>query len=550
MDPLTTLADEYYDHALTSSPIALMWAGKVTHLAEWDDFSAEGAARLNEANLAFAARAEAIDPGTEPRRIALRDTILHHALAEVKTSALKSELFHVNPKMGAWEMVLSFVDNFSLVSAEHGEAYLEKLRRMPGAFARLAEAATKGADEGVVALSRHLTATADGVDAYLATPVGADDRLCSQAAPTDMDPDQAAAWRGARDRIVVDIVRPGMAAYAAALRELAKRGRPDDKPGLVHVSGGLDTYKDMMWGNLLLEREPEDIHQLGLDIVAKLEQEYLEIAGPLLGTTDIAEIYGRLRDDAALKYTDAIPLIADAELALKRADAAAPDWFANVPESPCLATATLFGAMAYYSTPDPETGKPGRFYFNTSHPSAWSTYELEAIVFHEGIPGHHLQLALNAENGDLHKVQREFHNTAYSEGWGLYTERLADEMGLYTSQLSRVGMLSADSLRACRLVVDTGMHALGWSREAAIEYMLNHTPMDREHIEQEVDRYIGLPGQALAYMVGRLEIQAIRREAQAREGFTISSFHDAVLRNGAVPLTTLRRLVLGQPPAA
>jgi uncharacterized protein (DUF885 family) len=247
-----------------------------------------------------------------------------------------------------------------------------------------------------------------------------------------------------------------------------------------------------------------------------------------------------------MKYTAAEPLIADAELALKKADAAAPDWFAVVPTTPCLAEATNYGAMAYYSSPDPETGKVGKFYFNTSHPQAWSTYELEAIVYHEGIPGHHLQLALNAENADIHLVQREIHNTAYAEGWGLYTERLSDEMGLYSSDLTRLGMLSADSLRACRLVVDTGMHALGWSREQAIQYMLDHSPMDRSHVEAEVDRYIGMPAQALAYMVGRLEIDAMRREAQAQPDFDIREFHDRFLKYGAVPLATAREQVLGR----
>jgi len=142
-------------------------------------------------------------------------------------------------------------------------------------------------------------------------------------------------------------------------------------------------------------------------------------------------------------------------------------------------------------------------------------------------------------------VQREFFNTAYAEGWALYTERLADEMGLYSSELDRIGMLAGDSQRACRLVVDTGMHAMGWGRDRAIAYMLDHSPMHRNHIEQEVDRYIALPGQALSYMIGRIEIEAIRAEAEARPGFDIREFHDSLLRYGPVPLPTLRRLVLG-----
>jgi uncharacterized protein (DUF885 family) len=416
---------------------------------------------------------------------------------------------------------------------------------MPGALAVLADAARAAAAEGRVATARQLGATADSIDAYLAIPPGPDERLCCQEAPTKLGADEAGAWREARDAIVATTVRKGLAAYGAALRDLATDGRPDEKPGLCNLPGGLEVYSDAMWANLLTDHTASEVHRIGLDKIAELEDEYRAIARPLFGLTEVADIYARLRDDKSLVYASPEAIVADAEAALARAAVAAAEWFGTTPLSKCPAYATDYGAMAYYSTPDLATGKEAAFYFNTSDPSAWSTYELEAITFHEAIPGHHLQFALHAENPNLHKVQKDFFNTAYAEGWGLYAERLADEMGLYSSELDRLGMLSADSLRACRLVVDTGMHALGWGREQAIQYMVDHSPMHRSHIEQEVDRYIALPGQALAYMIGRIEIQAIRAEAQARPGFDIREFHDSLLRYGPVPLPTLRRLVLG-----
>jgi uncharacterized protein (DUF885 family) len=447
--------------------------------------------------------------------------------------------------MGLFEMCLSFIGSYPLKTAEHGEQYLEKLRRMPGALAVLADAARAAAAEGRVATARQLGATADSIDAYLASPPGPAERLCCQEAPTKLGAEEARAWREARDAIVATTVREGLAAYGAALRDLAARGRPDEKPGLCNLPGGLEVYRDAMWANLLTEHTAQEVHQIGLDKVAELEDEYRAIAGPLFGLTEVSDIYARLRDDKALVYTSPEAIVADAEAALARASVVAASWFGTMPASKCPAYATDYGAMAYYSTPDLETGKEAAFYFNTADPSAWSTYELEAITFHEAIPGHHLQFALHAENPSLHKVQKEFFNTAYAEGWGLYAERLADEMDLYSSELDRLGMLSGDSLRACRLVVDTGMHALGWGREQAIQYMVDHSPMHRSHIEQEVDRYIALPGQALSYMIGRIEIQAIRAEAQARPGFDIREFHDSLLRYGSVPLPTLRRLILG-----
>ncbi|WP_062318291.1 DUF885 domain-containing protein [Demequina maris] len=545
MTDLTALADEYYAYALGLSPLDLMWDGRLEHLAEWNDVSVEGRAAAHERLVGYARAAEAIDPGDDLQATALRDTIASHARSTALHLAWEPELLHLNPTMGAWENILSFIDAFPLRTAEHGEAYLTKLRRLPRFLDDLLDVAEDAAAEGRVALERHLLDTARSAESYLRTAHDGDDRMLAQAAPTELDDAAQAEWVRERDRVVAESVHAGVARFADRLRRLADRGTPDDRPGLVHLPGGEAVYRDRMWAHLQLDLTPQEVHGLGLAQVAKLEDEYREMAGPLLGTDDIGEIYARLRDDDSLRYTSADAIVRDAEAALVRAEEASPAWFAVMPRARCVGHATDFGAMAYYSAPVPTTGKEGDFYFKTSDPHAWATYELEAIAFHEAIPGHHLQFALHAENEDLHIVQRELFSTAYAEGWGLYTERLADEMGLYSSELSRVGMLSADSLRACRLVVDTGIHALGWSREQAIEYCLAHSPLDRHHIEQEVDRYIGLPGQALAYMVGRLEILAIRDEAQRRPGFDIRAFHSAVLGYGAVPLTTLRRIVLG-----
>jgi len=545
MNTLTDLADRYYAFASTASPLALMWNGKLDALERWDDFSPAATAELRAKFMEFAVAAEAVEVGDDPQSIALRDSIATGARSEALSLTWGAELFQVNPKMGMFETILSFIDNFPIKTSEDGAKYLVKMHGMADAFSQLSQVVTAAAAEGRVTLSRHLNATADSIDAYLATEPGPGERLSAQAAPTDLSDDEAAAWRAERDAIILDKVRPGLAHVGKELRALAAIGQPDDKPGLCHLPGGDQVYKDKIWANLLTDHTAEQIHAIGVAKIAELEEEYVALAGPMFDTADVATIYATLRDDQSLKYTDAASVVADAEAALARANAAAPDWFAHLPTSSCTPHATHFGAMAYYSAPDPATGKQGDFYFNTSRPSAWSTYELEAITFHEAIPGHHLQLALHAENPDLHIVQREFFNTAYAEGWGLYTERLADEMGLYSSDVARLGMLSADSLRACRLVVDTGMHAMGWSREQAVQYMLDHSPMDRSHIEAEVDRYIGLPGQALAYMIGRMEILSVRAEAETRPGFDIKDFHHAVLRYGAVPLPTLRAVVLG-----
>jgi len=170
---------------------------------------------------------------------------------------------------------------------------------------------------------------------------------------------------------------------------------------------------------------------------------------------------------------------------------------------------------------------------------------IESITYHEGIPGHHLQVAIAAELEGIPEFRRWLSLDAYVEGWGLYAERLADEMGLYSTPLDRLGMLAPDSLRACRLVVDTGIHALGWSRRQAIEYMIRNSPLPEAPVTSEIDRYIADPGQALAYMLGRLEILRMRADARTRLGdrFDIKAFHDTALGSGALPLPLLDRIV-------
>jgi uncharacterized protein (DUF885 family) len=221
-----------------------------------------------------------------------------------------------------------------------------------------------------------------------------------------------------------------------------------------------------------------------------------------------------------------------------------------LPKAPCRVQATTTGAKAFYFPPATDGSRGGSFFVNVVDPVAWGTFELESLAFHEGIPGHHLQLAISSELDELPDFRKHVHNSAYAEGWGLYTERLADEMGLYSGAVDRMGIFAADSLRACRLVVDTGLHALGWTRQQAVDYMVANSPSTAALCQREVDRYILSPGQATSYMIGRLEIQRMRREAEQRQGdgFDIRRFHTAVLENGSLPLGVLDEVVRTRLP--
>jgi uncharacterized protein (DUF885 family) len=294
-----------------------------------------------------------------------------------------------------------------------------------------------------------------------------------------------------------------------------------------------------------VDTAPAEIHQVGLEQVASLAEEYAALGPEVVGTSDVPSVFAALRDDPALHHTSGAEIVAAAKAAMAKARAAMGDWFGRVPRSECDVEATTSGAIAYYFAPPRDGSRGGVFFMNVSEPEGWGRYEIENTSYHEGIPGHHLQLGIAAELDGIPEFRKRAFIAAYGEGWGLYTERLADEMGLYSSPLDRMGMLSADSMRACRLVVDTGMHALGWSRQQAVDYMLANSPMRAGHVAAEVDRYAVTPGQALSYMIGRLEIQRIRRAVEERRGdaFDIKAFHDAVLDSGPMPLGLLDQVV-------
>jgi uncharacterized protein (DUF885 family) len=204
-----------------------------------------------------------------------------------------------------------------------------------------------------------------------------------------------------------------------------------------------------------------------------------------------------------------------------------------------------FTTIAYYRQPATDGSRPGTYFINTYAPTTRPKYDAEVLAYHEGIPGHHLQIAIAQELTGVPEFRKHQGATAFVEGWALYTERLSDEMGLYTGDLDRLGVLSFDAWRASRLVVDTGVHAFGWTRQQAIDYMLENTLLAENNVVNEVDRYVSWPGQALAYKLGQREILRLRDQAKEVLGpsFDIRAFHDRVLENGAVSLAVLGTVI-------
>jgi uncharacterized protein (DUF885 family) len=436
-----------------------------------------------------------------------------------------------------------------LPDAEVAEAMVAKLAGVATYFRELAERARDGVRSGRTPAQFAVAQTVTQLDDWLSTPLRSDPLLGIAATPHGVDRDRLVARL---TTLLENDVRPAVALYREVLRgEVAARARPDERCGLAWLPDGEATYAQRVRYYTTTELTAQEIHEIGLRQVDALAEEYLALGPEALGLDDVGAILAALREDPDLHHTDGEEVVADARTALAKAAEAAGTWFGRLPQSGCEVEATTSGAIAYYFAPAKDGSRGGVFFMNVAEPQGWGRFQVASTAYHEGIPGHHLQVGVAAELDELPEFRKRAFVTAYGEGWGLYTERLADEMGLYSTPLDRMGMLAADSMRAGRLVVDTGMHAFGWSRQRAIDYLIEHTPLRVAHAAAEVDRYAVTPGQALSYMVGRLEIQRIRREAEQRQGagFDIRAFHDAVLGSGPMPLGLLGEVVARRLPS-
>jgi uncharacterized protein (DUF885 family) len=550
---LATLAARYWEATLAFSPLLATYLGDRRFDDRLDDRSDAAIAghRSWLAGLAAEIDAEPADA------LAGEDRITRSALlAQVRRDGVELDAnldaWAVDPLEGPQVRALDLAAIQVVTTPDQARAMVARWNALGAWFDARADRLRRGVGEGRVAVRTPVEKVLEQLGATLAQ---ADDELPLLAPLAEDHPDWPAADRAAfRDGLrgaVGDVVRPALERFRSVIGEtILPVARPDERPGLVHVPGGREAYDALVELHTSLPLAADEIHAIGLEEVARIDDELGTLGGRVLGTADLAETRRRLRSDPAMHFASRDEVFGCAEASLVRAQAAVPAWFGIQPVTPCVvvrmqAHEERYSTIAYYREPATDGSRPGQYYINTSEPETRPRYEAEALAFHEAVPGHHLQLAIGQELTGLPAFRRHSGPTAYVEGWGLYTERLSDEMGLYTADLDRIGVLSFDAWRACRLVVDTGMHALGWTRQQAVDFMLDHTVLAANNVLNEVDRYITWPGQALAYKIGQREILKLRGAAQRELGpqFDIRGFHDAVLGHGAVGLDTLGEIV-------
>ncbi len=548
---LAVLADRYWDTVLEASPSGASILGDHRFDDQMENATAESEDALIAAVTAIRDEAEAIDPqGLDADEKITRRVLMFEADGIIGEARSRIAEYLVDPMIGPHMNLINYVPQFQPLTADHADAYVAKAAKVGTFFDQCVDRLRQGIANRRTPPRLAVEKVLSQIDAYLESPVEADPFLRIRP-PEGMGDEEIGAWRERMAEQVRREVRPGMVRYRATLiDEVLPASRPEEKSGVCWLPDGEEVYQRAIYRYTSLHLSAQEIHQIGLDEIAMLENEYRTLGGSVLGTSDLQEIYGRLRNDPALRFETSEQVRAAAQNALDRATAALDDWFGTQPKAPCvMSDVPEVGAedapLAFYLPPAADGSRPGTFFINTFDPTSRTRYESEALSFHEGVPGHHLQLAIAQEVEGLPEFRKNGMVTVYVEGWGLYTERLADEMGLYSGDLERMGILSFDSWRAGRLVVDTGLHALGWSRQQAIDYLADNSPQAPNNIVNEVDRYIGYTGQALAYKIGQREIFRVREEAKRTMGerFDIKGFHDVVLEAGPVPLDLLGELV-------
>ncbi|MEP7040724.1 MAG: DUF885 domain-containing protein [Chloroflexota bacterium] len=549
---LARLAEEFWDAALAADPAQGTAIGEHRYGDRLSDITPDGRAglirRFEEINAAVAALLSEADS-----EAALTQAALAQAVGDrLAILAADARSYTVDAMSGPQTSFLDIPSYQPLRDVADGESMLARWWAMGPWVDQQIEQLRRGSADGKLPVAGSVRRVIAQLDELLERPLEEWPLLAPLHAEHAGWSD--GAWRAFEVGLagaVRDGLRPALGRYRAYLAgEVVAGARDEAHVGICHLPGGAEIYASLARAHTTTDRTPQEIHDIGLAEIARVDAEITELGERVLETANLAATLAALRGDPSVHFSSAEEIVAVAEASLSRAMAAIPAWFGRLPLAACevvrmQAHEEQHSTIAYYREPPDDGSRPGRYYINTYAPETRPRYEAEALAFHEAVPGHHLQVAIGQELAQLPAFRRHAETTAFVEGWGLYAERLSDEMGLYSSDLDRIGMLSYDAWRASRLVVDTGMHALGWSRGRAIEFMTAHTALGLNNIANEVDRYIGWPGQALAYKIGQLEIRRLRSEAETALGaaFDIRRFHDAVLGHGALPLSVLRRSV-------
>jgi prolyl oligopeptidase len=545
--PLRGIVERYWDAVMERYPAWATEIGDHRFNDRLQDLSEDARVRWKDALKSFLKQLQSLSSAelapTDRLTRELLERVIQDALLE--HAAMHRHYLSLEPLDGPHLKFPLLLVSQPFRNAKDFDDYISRLRGFPKQVDDLMANLRKGISLGVAAP----LVTTEKVVPQIRTHVISDPTKSEFYKPVAIadaleESDRTRIVQGIEDAIRASVVPT----YARLLEFVEKDYLPAcrEKVGIGAVPGGDKMYEELASLSATFPVKPHEVHALGLAEVERIRGEMVKVQQQVGFTGTLDQFLEHMRSDRKHRFNSDEELVAAADAILQRTKPLMTKLFTRLPKAdivmkeiePFRAPASPVG----YYNPSPEDGsRPGYYYINTYAPQERLRFTLEALTYHEAIPGHHFQMALDQENKDLPKFRRYASFTAYVEGWALYTEKLGYEIGGYPDAYARFGQLTFEMWRACRLVVDTGMHANGWSRDQAIEFMARNTSLARVDIENEIDRYISWPGQALAYKLGELRILEMRHQAEKTLGekFDLRAFHDALLSGGAMPIDIL-----------
>lgn len=559
---LATFFQQSFDEDVAGSPIWQSYLGIKDDYDKWDDVSdAASQADIDKITQRLAQAKQFDTSQLSPQEQLSLQIYQLDIQRQLANDQFRHHTYIMHQFRAAHTLVPSFLINIHRINElSDADAYIQRLHGVQTMFDQVIEQLRLREKLGVYppkwAYDQMIQASNNVISGTPFTETDKDSTIytdfVNKITALNLSNAEQAAYMSKLNTALTQSVQP---AYKKLIAELMKqRLLSPEGDGVWRLPDGEQWYQNRLNWFTTTELNADEVHQIGIANVERIHTAMRDIMQQVNFTGTLAEFFAFMRTDAQFYYPDSdqgrSDYMADAKAYIDKMEAKIPEYFGLTPEARMVvkrveAFREKSAGKAFYQSPALDGSRPGIYYANLYDMSAMPTYQMEALAYHEGIPGHHMQRAITQELKGIPDFQKYASFTAYTEGWGLYTEELGKDMGFYEDPYSDFGRLAMELWRACRLVVDTGLHAQRWSREEAIEYLVENTPNARYDAVKAIERYIAMPGQATAYMIGKLKIMELRDKARTALGdkFDIRGFHDEVLKDGPVPLSLLESKV-------
>ena len=549
---LDLLAEDFFKASLESSPTSAIMRGRKEYFDQIEELTEEKFEKEIQNVNNFKQRLSEIDFENLSSREKVTYGMLEFALDSNHDSLIDRSWEFSAGVAGFEGFLIDYNQQMFVPDKESSDMLLKRLELYQRFYSQISDVQKQGLSKNRVATQRNLERSIDQLESYLDTSLEEDPLLLVNFSP-EIDENEVSQWKDKAKDIIEKYVRPSVMSYLEQLQvDHLPKGRTDENPGIMWIDGGEEVYlRSLRKYTGHKETTVKEVHEIGLSEIERLKKEFFEIGKNVFdGVEKPEDVLYKMQTEPSMRYESKEQMLQLAEDTIERAYKPLGEWFTVFPKAPCKVLpvptqSEKHAPPAYYFPPLPDGSRDGTYFLNTYKAETKSIFEAESVAFHEAIPGHHLDRTIAVELQGVPDFQRYTASTAFVEGWGLYSEQLANEMGLYSNDVQQLGRLGNDAWRACRLVLDTGMHGLGWSRDQAIDFFRSNSPIEEINSNIETDRYIAWPGQACAYKMGQLKIEELRRQAENELGekFDIRYFHDEVLCDGGITLPILENKI-------